>query len=205
MQDIDDTYARFSAPSFYYICVLILVYIQVWLANQGQFLSLLQAGLIYDRKNLDRSIFSTLATTHSTWRPRNFGKGPPYQWTETHVTLLKLSSQLTRVELNAFRERVPIAKNLSDREFMNWRVDFTYLNNFMEVVSAFTCDGDTNFNLQYATGSQFTCFSSTEVQILTPGASTSTANARQLQTSCRRATANIWSWMLHQRTQTLTR
>ncbi len=117
---------------------------QVWLANQGQYLSLLQAGwslvqkyllysykssntdvmavdtfeqagLIYDRKNYDRSIFSTLATTHSTWRPINFGKGPPYQWTETHVTLLKLASQMTRSELNAFRERVPIAKGLSDK------------------------------------------------------------------------------------------
>jgi hypothetical protein len=63
---------------------------------------------------------------------------------------------------------------------MDWRVEFTYLNNFMEVVSDFSCDGDINFNRQYATGTPFTSFTSTKVQILTPGTSTSTANTRQL-------------------------
>jgi len=36
------------------------------------------------------SLFDTLSTTSSTWRPSNFGQMPPFKWTENHITLLKV-------------------------------------------------------------------------------------------------------------------
>ena len=107
--------------------------LQVWLANQGQYLAMLEAGQLFDRKNFESGIFTTLASSPSTWRPSNFGELPPYKWTEKHVTLLKLSSAMTRERLAKFREALPSAKQFDDGEFMDWRVEMTYLNNFIKV------------------------------------------------------------------------
>ena len=83
---------------------------------------------------------------------------------------------------------------------MDWRVEFTYLNNFMEVVSDFSCDGDININRQYATGTSFSCFTSTKVQktdtwdinfnrqcatVASTNIQILTQKARQSQTICR--------------------
>ena len=125
--------------------------LQVWLSNQGQYLSMLESGLLFNRANFDRSTFTTLTSSPSTWRPVNFGKKPPYKWTENHVTLLKLSSKMTRADIKKFRENVPSANDLHDGEFMDWRVEFTYLNNFVKVIADFKCDNEDTFNRQYAT------------------------------------------------------
>ena len=125
--------------------------LQVWLSNQGQYLAMLEAGLLFDRSNYDRKTFTTLATTASTWRPSNFGQNVPYKWTENHVTLLKLSSGMTRADISAFRDKVPSARSLRDGEFMDWRVEFTYLNNFIKVVKDFSCDSEEVFDRKYAT------------------------------------------------------
>ena len=46
---------------------------------------------------------------------------------------------MTREALDKFRARVPAAQKMQDGDFMDWRVEFTYLNNFVNVVADYRC------------------------------------------------------------------
>jgi len=71
---------------------------------------------------------------------------PPFKWTETHVTVVKLSSSITRADLENMRTMIPSTKKMREGEFMDWRVEFTYLNNFVKVVADYSCDNEEVFN-----------------------------------------------------------
>ena len=133
--------------------------LQVWLANQGQYAAMQEAGLLSEEGNFARSSFTTFATSPSTWRPDNYGTAPPFGWTEKHVTVLKLSASLTRADIARFRSRVPRADKVTDGELMDWRVEFSYVNNFVRVIDAFTCGGR-SFDRKYASVTKTTASSS---------------------------------------------
>lgn len=122
---------------------------QAAVMNQGEYLTLLSDNSLNFRENQAAPAFPSLTSDPATWSPDFYGTKPPYGWAKEHITLLDIESKATFETYRSFQNRS--GKNtVSEADFSAWRIEFNYVNNFLEVTNEWTCGGSSTFNIEFA-------------------------------------------------------
>ena len=150
---------------------------QLLLYNKAVYNGLSQGYVLNDRSYQSPQLFPGLVSTDELWRPSLFGSSGSRQnrieLSNNSRMLLKLSSRMTSDMMTKFATNQSWGSqsanlsefyNISDTrssnsdsgimtqlDFLNWELGFSYVNNMQYTFTNISCDGDeTSFDLLYA-------------------------------------------------------
>ena len=122
---------------------------QVALMNQGEYMSLLSDNSLNFRENQSAPVFPSMSSDPATWSPKFYGSKPPFGWAKEYLTLMDIESEATYESRDKFLNK-STDKTVSEADFSAWRVEFNYVNNFLEVTNEWTCGGNTKFDIDFS-------------------------------------------------------